>query len=173
VTGGETSVGHSRSKPQPEGGKEDMKRLLIVTDLGTFKAFRMEEDRFSTRPKLELVQSFELVDGHDKISKKVSDSAGQFGKGARNVAGANDASTADNHGLILEDRRRNMREIADHISKLLGNGEFDSCFFAAASEINQKILDQVPRSARDKIEKNIPCNLTHADRDELMRHFEN
>lgn len=150
-----------------------MKRLLIVTDLGTFKAYRMEEDRFSTRPKLELVDSYELVNGHDKISQKLSDSAGRFGKGARNVAGVNDASTADNHGIILEDRRRNMRQIADTISKLLSNGQFDSCYFAAASEINDQILDQMPNEARAKIEKNVPCNLVHADRDELMRHFAN
>jgi hypothetical protein len=66
-----------------------------------------------------------------------------------------------------------MRQIGEEISKLLQNGEFESCYFAAASEINNAILEEVTPTARRKIEKNVPSNLIHADRDEIMRHFAN
>ena len=150
-----------------------MKRLVVVTDLGTFKAYEFEEDRFATRPKLAVVDALEFTAGTDKISKKLSDSAGRFGKGSVPVSGTNDGSTADNHGIILEDRRRHMQQIGERVGQLLSDGKYDSCFFAASDEINRQIMHYVPDSAKKKIEKNLTCNLVHANHDELLRHFAN
>jgi hypothetical protein len=140
-----------------------MKRLVVVTDLGSFKAYELQDDPLNTKPKLEMVDSFEFTGGGDKISKKLSDSAGRF----------NDGSTADNHGVVLEDQRRHMQAVANRVGELLAGDEYAGCYFAAASEINQRILEFVPASARAKIEKNLSCNLVHANGDQLIRHFAN
>lgn len=150
-----------------------MKRLVVVTDLGTFKAYELQDDPLNTKPKLEMVDSFEFTGGGDKISKKLSDSAGRFGRGSLPKAGFNDGSTADNHGIVLEDQRRHMQAVADRVGELLAGENYASCYFAAASEINQRVLEFVPPAARAKIEKNLSCNLVHANGDELMRRFAN
>ena len=51
--------------------------LVIVTDRGSLKAYRVTET--PTRgPSLQLVQAFDITDAHGRLVDKVSDSAGRF-----------------------------------------------------------------------------------------------
>ena len=148
-----------------------MSKLVVLTDLGTFKAFKMEKDAFSTSPRLEVVDAWETVYGDDRISRRVSDQAGQFGKGSKGFAAINDMANGERHNIELENRRRSVREISHKLSDLLKNGEFDGCYFAASEEINKTILDSLTPEAKSKIEKNVRNNLVNAKRDDILRHF--
>ena len=46
-----------------------MNKLVVLTELGTFKAFRLEEGRVSSTPRLEPVDSYEKVNGDDQIGR--------------------------------------------------------------------------------------------------------
>ena len=148
-----------------------MSKLVVVTDLGTFKAFRLQKDGFSSSPRLEVVDAWETVYGDDRISRRLSDQAGQFGKGSKSFAAVNDMANGERHNIQLENRRRSVKEIVQKLSDLLKNGEFDGCYFAAAEEINNTIVESLPPQAQTKIEKNVRSNLVNADREELFRHF--
>ena len=51
--------------------------LIIVTDRGSLKAYRVNET--PTRgPSLQLVQAFNITDAHGRLVDKVSDLAGRF-----------------------------------------------------------------------------------------------
>lgn len=148
-----------------------MSKLIVLTDLGTFKAFKLEEDGFSSSPRLEVVDAWETVYGDDRISRRLSDQAGQFGKGGKSFAAINDMANGERHNIELENRRRSVKEITQKLSGLLQNGQYDGCYFAAAEEINKTIVENLSPQAQHKIEKNVRCNLVNADRQEIFRHF--
>jgi hypothetical protein len=148
-----------------------MKRLLITTDLGTFKAYSFENDRFSTSPRLEMVDSFEMSFGQDRLSERLSDKeGGKFGKGTA-ASPFNEGGSGERHNIHLEDHRRGTKMIAERMKGLLADGKYEGCYFAAAAEINREILDQLPREIREKVEKTVPQNLVNAPRGDLLRHF--
>src|ERR671931_2498694 len=97
--------------------------LVIVTDRGSLKAYRVEET--PTRgPSLQLVQAFNLTDAHGKLIDKLSDLAGRFpvtdGAGAHRGA----ASIAERTQLATEMDRRIQKESADQIVKIVSqNGK--------------------------------------------------
>ena len=55
--------------------------LIIVTDRGTLKAYKVNET--PTRgPSLQLVQAFDTTDAHGRYQDKLTDQAGAFPSGA-------------------------------------------------------------------------------------------
>jgi len=49
------------------------KTLVVVTDLGCLKAFRLENHHPNHAPHLELVEEVNNADAHDKLVDKVTD----------------------------------------------------------------------------------------------------
>lgn len=125
----------------------------------------------SSSPRLEQVDAFESVYGDDRISRRLSDQAGQFGKGSTGSAAINDGANGERHNINLENRRRSIKEVADRISELLKSGEYESCYLAASNEINNQIMENLSPEARGKIEKNVHRNLVNAAREEVLHHF--
>jgi hypothetical protein len=148
-----------------------MNKLVVLTDLGTFKAFRLEDDHLNSAPRLQPVDATRMESGDDRISRQVTDQAGQFRRTSMAYAANNYQSDGEAHNLWLENERRSVKQIADRISQLLGNGEFGSCYLAASSEINRAILDELSPEVRDRIEKNVSCNLVNAKREDILQHF--
>jgi hypothetical protein len=152
-----------------------MNKLVVLTDLGTFRAFELEDDRLSSSPRLQPVESVEMrmEEGDDRIGRRLSDQAGRFTKKAPIYSAIGDQDNGERHNIRLESERRSVKKIVDRMSELLSGGQFDECYFAAASEINQTILDQLSAPARAKIQKNVQCNLVNAPREEILQHFHN
>jgi hypothetical protein len=150
-----------------------MNTLVVLTDLGNFKAFSMEQDRVSSTPRLQPVQTMEMEEGDDRVGRKVSDQAGQFHKSGPVYGSSYGQASGERHNICLENERRSVKEIAQKISELLSDGKFDSCYFAAPSDINKTILDHLEPQARAKIEKNVQCDLVNARKDEILNHFNN
>lgn len=148
-----------------------MSKLVVLTDLGTFKAFRLNEDRMNSSPRLEPVDTFENECGDDRLSRRVSDQAGQFRRAAPADVAAHIQGNGERHNIWLEEERRGLKEIARHISDLLNDGEFESCYLAAGEEINNAIIDHLSPQARAKIEKNVHRNLVNAKRESILQHF--
>lgn len=148
-----------------------MNKLVVLTDLGKFKAYRLEDDRVSSNPRLQPVDSYETALGDDRIGSYLSDQAGQFQKGALSFAAINDGANGERHNIWLENERRSVKQIAEKMNQLLSNGDFDTCYFAASREINREIVNHLSPQAKAKIEKNLTCNLVNAPQEELLNHF--
>jgi protein required for attachment to host cells len=144
-------------------------KLVVVTDLGSFKAYKLEADSPHRTPRLELLEEFNLVDAHGKLLDKVSDAAGRYhaptlGKWA--------TTWGERHNIELERKRRLIKQVAAAITDLLRNDGNDGCYLAAGKEINHQILAELPRQARAKIEKVLPIDLAKADKTEILRRFD-
>ena len=145
--------------------------LVIVTDLGGFKAYRLENHYPKPTRRLLPVEEFNNAAAHGKLVEKVSDLSGRFPRstGASGAAGA--MSDGERHNIELESRKRMVRQLAQRLNALARTQAFDSCLLAASREINHQLLQELEPGVRAKIEKIVPADLTKLERTEILRHF--
>jgi hypothetical protein len=145
--------------------------FVVVTDLGCYKAYRLENHQPNQTPRLEPVEEFHNADAHGKLVDKVTDLAGRFPRrtGAPNTTGA--MSDGERHNIELESRKRLVRELAQRLNVLLREKHVERCLLAASREINHQLMDELEPQVRAKIEKNIPSDLTKLERSEILARF--
>ena len=143
--------------------------LIIVTDRGSLKAYRVNET--PTRgPSLQLVQAFDITDAHGRLVDKVSDLAGRFpvGDGA---GGRHANSIAERTQLETETDRRIHKELADQIVKIVSRNAKEGWSFAAPAEIHAAIVDLLPAVVRDRIVEHVKSDLVKTESSKLQAHF--
>ena len=148
-----------------------MKRtLLILMDFGHFKAYRMEESPRFSSPRLKLLEEWDTT-AHERISDQVTDQSGQFAKGSLSFAAISDMADGERHNLELEQRRRALKQMSSRMGELLEQDDFDTCYLAAAKELNQTLLNTLEQRVRVKIQKNVTANLTRLNPSDIVEHF--
>jgi hypothetical protein len=164
-------VPHGRTVGCNAKGKTMMNTLVVVTDLGCFKAFRLENHQPDRTPRLELVEEFNNSEAHGKLVDKVTDLAGRFprSRGTANTIGA--MSDGERHNIELESRKRLVRGLAQRLNALVRGKDVERCLLAASLEINHRLLEELEPQVRAKIEKNVSADLTKLEHGEIMRHF--
>lgn len=145
--------------------------LVLVTDLGGFKAYRLENNQPISSPRLELLEEYTDAEAHRRLVEQVSDLSGRFPRraGAAGVAGA--MSDGERHNIELEKRKRGVRKLAGRLDSLMQNPDIEQCFLAASREIMNPLLQELSAGARSKIGMNIPADLMKATKVELLRQF--
>jgi hypothetical protein len=144
--------------------------LVVVTDLGCLKAFRLENNQQHRTPRLELVEEFNNAEAHDKLMERVSDSSGRFSRGGASSSGGAMAD-GERHNIALELRKRLVRQLAQRFNILARSQDIERCLLATSREINHQFLDELEPQVRAKIEKIIPVDLTKLERTEILSHF--
>ncbi len=142
-------------------------KLLIVTDLGLLKAYRV-----ATTPKgslhLDLRESAVFDEGRERVVARVTDLAGRHAGPTQKSWGA---PLDDAHRLKLETRRRLIKQIAGHIDRLArAHPECGLCL-AAHREINHQVTSALDQSVRRRIQANLMLDLVHADEKRLLKCF--
>jgi hypothetical protein len=143
--------------------------LIIVTDRGSLKAYRVDET--PTRgPSLKLVQAFNVTDAHGRLVDKVTDLAGRFpvGDGA---GGRHANSIAERTQLETETDRRIHKQLADQIAKIVESDGVEGWSFAAPASIHAAIVDLLPRKVRDRIVEHVKSDLVKTEPSKLPAHF--
>jgi hypothetical protein len=143
------------------------KQLLIVTDLGSFKAYTVDNSRLHSTARLEMIEHFNPEQPRLKMADKLSDLAGRY----RAQAGRGNTSVGERHNIKLEERRRLIRRLARRLNVLMGDGDVDSCYLAASKEIDQQILGALAPAAQAKIKRNLPADLMKASKEQLLACF--
>ena len=152
--------------------------LLVVADLGGFKAFKLENNeehavtngRIKRSPRLEFLEEFRNANAHGRLVDKVSDLSGRFPRGTGLKAGGA-MSDGERHNIELEARKRLVRQLAQRLNVLARNEEIERCFLAASKEINHQLIEELEPRVRAKIEKNVPSDLTKIERADILRYF--
>jgi hypothetical protein len=142
-------------------------KLLVVADLGLLKAYRLE---FSLEhpPRLEQLEEVVLEDARKRVVDRVTDLAGRHVAPTQKKWGA---PLTDDHNLKLESKRRLIHQIAVHIERLIQRYDHDSCWLAADKQINHQILKGLPPIIRDRIQRNLPHDLTKVEGKEVLDRF--
>lgn len=148
------------------------KTLLVVADLGGFKAYRLDNGQFNRTPRLELLEEFSNPEAHSRLVDKVTDLSGRFRRGTGNSVLTGAMSDGERHNIEAELRKRLVRRLAQRLNVLIRNPEVERCCLAASREINRQLLDELDAQVRIKIEKNLPADLTKTDKSDLLGHFQ-
>ena len=143
--------------------------LIIVTDRGSLKAYRVD-DTPTRGPSLKLVQAFNVTDAHGRLVDKVTDLAGRFpvsdGAGGRHAN-----SIAERTQLETETDRRIHKQLADQIAKIVESDGVEGWSFAAPASIHAAIVDLLPRKVRDRIVEHVKSDLVKTEPSKLPAHF--
>jgi Protein required for attachment to host cells len=141
--------------------------LIIVTDRGTLKAYKVNET--PTRgPSLKLVQAFDTTDAHGRYQDKMTDQAGSFPSGA---APGQMNSIAERTGIETENDRRIVKQLADSIVEVVQREGRDGWSFAAPASIHSAVVDQLPPDVRDRIVEHVKSDLVKIELSKLPGHF--
>ena len=145
--------------------------LVVVTDLGGFKAYRLDDDHLNSAPRLELFAEFNNDQAHVRLSETVTDLSGRFPRrtGTSRATGA--MSDGERHNLKLEQRKRGVRRMATELNSLMRDGNVEQCWLAASRDMNRQLLAELDPHVRAKIGLNIPADLMKVDKSELLQHF--
>ena len=142
-------------------------KLIVLADLGRLKAFRVTRDEMTSNVHVELAEELNFLDGQEKLLDKVTDKAGRFpGSGGTSAGGA-----GENHNLQSEMQKRLIKRLGEGINDLVRREHPAIWHFAAAQEINHKILDLLAPEVRAKLSKTVGSDLTKIGKSEILAHF--
>ena len=145
-----------------------MNKLIIAADLGHFKAYRVRKAPMES-PRISLIESYDALEGHARLSDQYSDRTGRFGNFKSNKGGT--TGSGEPHNIELEKSRRIVRLIARVINSLVASDDCDGWHLAAGKKINGQIVDNLEPTVKARLEKKITANLTKVDRSEILEHF--
>ena len=137
--------------------------LIVIVDMQRFKLYRTKKDPLE-RESVELLQSIDSLETHERIGDKVSDRQGNFhGMGA--------SGSGENHNLPLENERRRIVEIVSQITDALKSNAHETWSLAAPKAINNHIIDALDASLTGNLEANLHSDLTKTPDNEILKHF--
>ena len=145
-----------------------MNKIIIAVDLGHFKAYKVTKKELES-PKIQLIESYDSLENHGKLSDKLSDKAGRDGmKGGKNGAAK---GYGEPHNMELEMEKKAIRLIAKDINTIIKKEGSPKWYLAASKMINSQILDNLETSVKAKLDKNITSDLTKTDKSDIMKYF--
>ena len=142
-------------------------KLVFVADLGLFKFYRLTDDPLVS-PHLELISEKVMEEAHHRLVDQVSDMAGRYSSPTQKKWGA---PMSDGSHLELETRRRLIKRLAQTIEQYASNHSNNGCWLAAPREINQLLCAELSPATRNRIEKNVPLDLTKIEPKSLLERF--
>ena len=145
-----------------------MRQIVVTVDLGHFKAYSVTSDPLG-RPIIELIESYDSIEGHGKLSEKLSDVAGRFvgGRGEGEVA----KGYGEPHHLESEIRKKLVKMIAMDINSLIRKEDCGSWYLAASEKIKEGIIERLEPAVKSKLDKSITADLTKVRKSEILSHF--
>jgi len=142
--------------------------IIITVDLGHFKAYKVTMDPVAS-PKIELIESYDSIEGHLKLGEKLSDTAGRF------VGGGGEGEVAKGYGephhLESDIRKKLVKIIALNINTLIKKDDCEKWYLAAGERINKEIIQKLEPAVKAKLDKNISFDLTNIPKSEILSHF--
>jgi hypothetical protein len=146
-----------------------MNKIIIIVDLGHFKAYRATKAPMEST-RIELIKSYDTIDGHGRLGEKLSDNAGRFGMGGGKDGAAK--GYGEPHNLESETERKLVKTIAQDINILIKKEKITKWHLAAVKKINKQIVELLTPAVKKKLDKNITADLTKTRRSDILSYFE-
>ncbi|MGD9896755.1 MAG: host attachment protein [Candidatus Methylacidiphilaceae bacterium] len=142
---------------------------LITTDLGRLKAYRLSVDELSGKTHIQALADKTFPEAHKKLGDIETDEPGRYSVRTGKVMLGRPAG--ETHNVELEIRKRLLSQLAHEIDSLLDRGDCKHWGLAACSEVLPRLLEKLSPSARERLVKTIPGDLTKLDKEDLLARF--
>ena len=141
--------------------------LIIVTDLGRMKAYRVtrDEDDPASSPAFEDVADEDLVNLHSRKSDRVTDQAGRFPSGRTGLA------AGEKHHEEEEARQNQLVSIVGRIHDVAAREDGRICL-ASPQPMHRKLMDTLNPDVRQRVFRDLALGLVKAPKLELLQRFE-
>jgi protein required for attachment to host cells len=145
-----------------------MNKVIIVADLGHFKAFKVSKEMMESS-RIEMIQDYDILETHGKVSEKLSNGSGTFGLGGgkQGIRGYGEC-----HNMETENCKRVIKKLAENINKIINREDCKQWNLAAGRKINGKIMENLDKSVKARLTKNISSDLTKAKKAEILARFD-
>lgn len=135
-------------------------KLIIVADMGELKSYKVQMITATNRYHLELKNDVSYIDGHQNLSKKLSDDRGRFHH-----------SAGEEHGTEHEIERHLVHQIAEDVSNILANAQPSSAYLAFPTKHHQELTSLLSERAKKALSKTIDADLVKCPTEDLLSHF--
>jgi len=146
--------------------------LVIVANKGEMRVYKANprdlEAEAGLKPediKLDLINSFDYIEGHQKIKDIVSDEAGRF----KADSGKMGASNGEDHNLENKLEEDVIKQIAQDIDKIVQEHNPPRYFLALPERIYKRVLENVQETS--KLFKLLKEDIVKKDKQELIDFF--
>jgi hypothetical protein len=144
-----------------------MRPVVIVSDLGHFKAYAFERTDRGT-PRLEVIEEFESPEAHIRVSEKLTDRAGRFGMGGeRNSL----KGYGDLHNFEQEEQKKVLKKIASRIEKVIEKNQPERWYLSAPKKIQKQLVELLSEETRKKLKRALAADLTKLEKTDLLERF--
>lgn len=145
-----------------------MDKIVITADLGHFKAYRLTETP-TGKYKIDLIESYDSIEGHGRLGEKLSDTAGRFTGGGGK--GESAKGYGEPHNLELEIQKKLACMISRDINFLIKREDYHAWCLSAPEKINSIIVNHLDPDVKTALIKNIMADLTNIKKAEIPGHF--
>ena len=142
--------------------------LIIVANRGGLKAYRVD-DTPTRGASLQLVQAIEITGSHLSTREQTTDEPGKFPVG--DGSGFHATSVAERTGLELENEKRTLKQIAEHITDIVEKEKPQGWSFAAPAPIHAAIAEQLSTPIQDRVVEHVKSDLLKIEPAKLSSHF--
>jgi hypothetical protein len=144
-----------------------------VVPVGLEGVARYEPCHAERPSQIHWIENLAFVLPHQHLSEQLSDMAGAYaatasGGGKPSLLGA---SPSETHWRMEADRRT-VRDLADHIHRVLQNQKPERWVLAAPADLHRSLVEEMPRACREHLVRVVAANLYDATPEVLLRHFE-
>jgi hypothetical protein len=147
-----------------------MNRLIITTDLGHIRIYRVTRDLSDSKPSIELITDHDFPDDHSRFENRDTDAAGRFPRG-ENSQTHSGMSYGERHGEKAEAEKTQLRLVAGFIDDAVSGESVPEIYLAAPQAIHQRLIDSLDSGVRDCLIETLPLDLNKAEKLELLRRF--
>ena len=145
-------------------------KIVILTDLGTFRAFRLspkDGDSLAPHQGPANIEELQLPTGEwDR------DRPGGFPQG-RSVGETTAVSSGENHHEKTNHEKKRIAFLAKQIESILSREDSKHWSLAAPEAINKRLLAEISPETREFLATNLKADLTHISLRELEKRFLN
>ena len=149
-----------------------MNKIIITSDLGRVRAFRLEKDPLDTNSQWHAteVEVPALAETPEKVHDEVSDQAGEFARGS--VPGEpGGMSYGEEHNAKTEQQKKLIRGLAHHIGEILEREKPDSWELAAPKAICTRLEAEIDPQLRKRLNEVHGLDLTKVSLKEIEERF--
>lgn len=139
--------------------------LILITDHGHLKAFRLEKTDFGT-PHLEPIHEEKIQEAHLRIIDHVTDLAGRHGKPTNTHWGG---LMGDEHNLRAEVNHKALKHLASILNAILQKWTQENICLIAPPKVLNPLTELLPSTVKTRIQFQIRRDLIKADYEQLLK----
>ena len=147
-----------------------MNRIIITTDLGRTKIYRVTQGLSDPKPSIELLTDNDFPNDYSRFDNRDTDAAGRFpgGTGSQTPSGM---SYGERHGEKTEAEKSQLRQVADFINEVVIRESIPGVYLAAPQTILQRLIESLSPDVQGFLIETLPLDLNKAEKLELLRRF--